>query len=78
MSDRLITFSPRARERMEEIADYLYTRHLSSEFVIKYLQDLEDWLDRLLGDFQNPERRCLNLGKVFGVWSIESTVFSTG
>ena len=51
MSEREIVFSPRARERLEDIVEYLYGRHLSSEFVLKYVQQIESWLERLLGTF---------------------------
>lgn len=38
MNERDIVFSPRARERLEEIVEYLYGRHLSSEFVLDYIE----------------------------------------
>lgn len=36
---------------MEEIADYLYEQHLSAPFVVAYLQNIKDWLERLLCEF---------------------------
>jgi len=36
---------------MEEIADYLYTQHLSAKFVVNYLEQFETWLESLLGTF---------------------------
>lgn len=51
MSKRTIVFSPRARQRMEEIADYLYQQQLSNEFVLDYLDRFETWLNTLLGEF---------------------------
>jgi len=51
MSKRTIVFSPRARQRLEEIADYLYQQQLSNEFVLNYLDRFESWLDTLLGQF---------------------------
>ena len=51
MSKRAIVFSPRAQQRMEEIADYLYQQNLSNEFVLDYLSRFETWLDMLLGQF---------------------------
>ena len=51
MSEWRIVFSPRAVERLEEIADYLYAQHLSAEFVVEYLQQFEDWLEKVLGTF---------------------------
>ncbi|MCF6286718.1 MAG: type II toxin-antitoxin system RelE/ParE family toxin [Candidatus Hydrogenedentes bacterium] len=57
MSKPTIVFSPCARERMEEIGDYLYQQHLSSEFVVAYLQRFETWLEKVLGQF--PESGML-------------------
>jgi len=51
MNELPIIISPRALERLEEIADHLYTQHLSAEFVVKYMQEFEDWLERVLGTF---------------------------
>ena len=51
MSKPTIVFSPRARQRMEEIADYLYQQQLSNEFVLDYLNRFETWLDALLAQF---------------------------
>jgi plasmid stabilization system protein ParE len=51
MSKRAIVFSPRAQQRMEEIADYLYQQNLSNEFVLDYLSRFETWLDMLVGQF---------------------------
>ncbi len=51
MNKHAIVFSPRARQRMEEIADYLYQQKLSNEFVLNYLSRFEIWLDTLLGQF---------------------------
>lgn len=57
MNEREIVFSPRAKERLEEIADYLYGQHLSAEFVIAYLEAFEAWLEKVLGLF--PESGML-------------------
>jgi len=51
MNKHRIVFSPRARERLEEIADYLYQQHLSREFVLDYLNKFELWLEKVLGQF---------------------------
>tara|TARA_R110001592_G_scaffold48448_3_gene152505 strand:+ start:270 stop:557 length:288 start_codon:yes stop_codon:yes gene_type:complete len=51
MSKFAIVFSPRAQERLEEIADYLYEKNLSGEFVVAYLGQFESWLEKLLGEF---------------------------
>ena len=42
---------------MEEIVEYLYGRHLSSQFVFEYIQQFEKWLEKLLGTF--PESGTL-------------------
>ena len=57
MSERAIVFSPRARERFEEIADYLYRQQLSNAFVLDYLERFENWLETVLGQF--PESGTL-------------------
>lgn len=51
MSNRTILFSPRAKQRLEEIADYLYRQQLSKQFVQTYLKQFESWLNTLLGQF---------------------------
>jgi len=51
MSRHRIVFSPRARQRLEEIAEYLYQKKLSKAFVLQYLQQFEAWLETLLGQF---------------------------
>ena len=51
MNDYTIVFSPHAKLRMEEIADYLYQKNLSKEFVVDYLNRFEIWLETLLCQF---------------------------
>ncbi len=51
MSKRAIVFSPRARQRMEEIAEYLYQQKLSNDFVLGYLGRIETWLVTILNQF---------------------------
>lgn len=53
MSKRTIVFSPRARQRMQELASYLYRQNLSNEFVVDYLNRFEDWLMTVLIQFPN-------------------------
>jgi len=57
MRKHTIVFSPRARQRLQEIADYLYQKNLSNAFVLGYLDRFESWLDTLLGQF--PESGVL-------------------
>lgn len=51
MSEYRIVFSPRARQRLAEVADYLYRQNLSQRFVLDYLQRFENWLNTLLVQF---------------------------
>lgn len=51
MSEYRIVFSPRAQQRLAEVADYLYRQNLSNRFVLDYLQRFEDWLNTLLLQF---------------------------
>ena len=51
MNEYRIVFSPRARQRLAEIADYLYQQNLSQRFVVTYLERFEDWLNTLLLQF---------------------------
>ncbi|MCD6535069.1 MAG: type II toxin-antitoxin system RelE/ParE family toxin [Deltaproteobacteria bacterium] len=51
MSELTIVFSPRARQRMQEIASYLYRQNLSNDFVLDYLNRFEDWLMTVLIQF---------------------------
>ena len=57
MSSGEIVFSPRAKQRMEEIAEYLYQQDLSRGFVLNYMDRFESWLQILLGQF--PESGIL-------------------
>ena len=57
MSKPFIRFSPRAQQRMEEIADYLYQQNLSRKFVLSYLRRFETYLESTLGQF--PESGTL-------------------
>jgi len=53
MSEYRIVFSPRAQQRLAEVADYLYRQNLSKRFVLDYMQRFEDWLNTL--PLQFPE-----------------------
>lgn len=57
MTDRVILFSPRAKQRLEDVADYLYRQSLSKEIVRKYLTQFQIWLETVLGQF--PESGVL-------------------
>ncbi len=61
MSRHRIVFSPRARQRLEDIAEYLYQKKLSKVFVLQYLQKFETWLETLRGSFLNPASPCPSL-----------------
>ena len=62
MSERSIVFSPRAMARVEAISDNLLQQHLSKKFVVEYLADLENWLNRVLLEFPNAGTSMPNLG----------------
>ena len=62
MNNSTIAFSPRAQQRMEEIAEYLYQQGLSNKFVLDYLQRFEDWLTSLLGQFPESGTAMPELG----------------
>ena len=51
MSKYRIVFSPTARDRLVELADYLYRQNLSNRFVVDYLDQFERWLEAVLGQF---------------------------
>ncbi len=77
MNKRSIVFSSRARQRMEEIADYLYKQQLSNQFVKEHLNCFEIWLETLLG--QSPESGVPMPEYVmtYGAWFTTNTVSST-
>ena len=51
MSKRRIVFSPRASERLAQIATFLSEQGLSNAFVINYLDQFERWLNQVLIEF---------------------------
>jgi len=57
MSDIQVVLSPRAKQRLEEIADYLYKQNVSNSFVVSYLDKIHSWLQTLLIQF--PESGIL-------------------
>ena len=57
MSEKTIVFSPIAQQRLEAIADYLLSQHLSNQFVLEYLTNIEKWLEEVL--FQFPKSGSL-------------------
>lgn len=57
MNNRVIIFSPRAKQRLEEIAEYLYQQSQSKPFVRSYLDQFDAWLQVILGQF--PESGTL-------------------
>ena len=63
MNKRTIIFSPRAVQRMEEIADYLYQQQLSNAFVRDYMNRFEIWLEMVLGQFLDSGRLMPEYGK---------------
>ena len=63
MSEQSIVFSPRARQRLEEIAAYLYQQQLSNKFVLDYLHRFESWLETVLGQFPDSGSPMPEYGK---------------
>lgn len=63
MSKIKIVFSPRARQRLEEIADYLYRQQLSKSFVVNYLRRFEIWLQTVLSLFPDSGTPMPEYGK---------------
>ncbi|GAB60576.1 type II toxin-antitoxin system RelE/ParE family toxin [Rheinheimera nanhaiensis] len=51
MNKRRIVFSPRASERLAQIATFLSEQGLSNAFIINYLQQFERWLNQVLIEF---------------------------
>ena len=51
MNELKIEFSPHARERLADIADYLYQQDYSKSFVLNYLNRFESWLNKVLVQF---------------------------
>lgn len=51
MNEYRIVFSPRARDRLQQIAAYLYQQNLSKKFVTEYLDRFERWLETVLLQF---------------------------
>ena len=47
-TDYKVVFSPKALQRLEELADYLFEKTQSAEFVISYLDKLENYLIDIL------------------------------
>jgi plasmid stabilization system protein ParE len=63
MSEYRIVFSPHAKQRLEEIAAYLYKQQLSKSFVRDYLHRFETWLEAVLGQFPDSGSPMLEYGK---------------
>ena len=72
MSDIKIVFSPRAKQRLEEIADYLYQQQLSKTFVLDYLKRFETWLETVLGQFPESGHLMPEFGDItftrYAIW----------
>jgi hypothetical protein len=45
----VIVFSNRAKQRFEQLTEYLYQQHLSKQFVNNYINQFECWLQLVLG-----------------------------
>ncbi len=63
MSPKQIIFSPRAQQRLEEIAAYLSRQQLSNTFVRDYLKRFENYLLSVLSQFPESGTRMPEFGK---------------
>jgi|GEM_PF-685858 plasmid stabilization system protein ParE len=63
MSDYQVVLSDRAKQRLSEIAAYLYEQSLSKEFVVNYLNSFESWLEMLLTEFPESGTLMPDYGK---------------
>ena len=63
MSEKTIVFSPIAQQRLEAIADYLLGQHLSNQFVLEYLSNIEKWLEQVLLQFPYSGTPTPNFGR---------------
>jgi len=61
-----IIFSPHAKQRLAEIADYLYRQDLSKTFVIKYLKQFKTWLNKVLLQFPESGTEMPELEAEYG------------
>ena len=51
MSKLQLVFSPRAKERLSQIAEYLSGQGLPNAFVVEYINQFELWLNKVLLEF---------------------------
>ncbi|NRQ43982.1 type II toxin-antitoxin system RelE/ParE family toxin [Rheinheimera sp. YQF-2] len=51
MSKLTLVFSPRASERLEQIATHLSEQSLPNTFIVEYLNQFELWLNKVLIEF---------------------------
>lgn len=51
MSKLQLVFSPRAKERLSQIAEYLSGQGFPDSFVVEYLNQFELWLNKVLLEF---------------------------
>ena len=63
MNKYSIVFSPRARDRLSEMAEYLNQQNLSRSFILDYLKKIENWLQTLLGQFPESGTPLPEFGK---------------
>ena len=63
MNNRNIIFAPRAKKRLEDVAEYLYQQSRSKSFVRGYLRQFEEWLETLLGQFPESGTLMIEYGE---------------
>ena len=62
MSKPELVFSPRASERLAQIAAHLSDQGLSNAFIIEYLNQFELWLEKVLLEFPDSGIPMLEYG----------------
>ena len=63
MNESRIVFSPRAKQRLENITDYLLTETQSLDFVVQYIDLLEEYLTNVLITFPESGARVPAYGE---------------
>ena len=62
MSELNIKFSPRAKQRLEDITDFLLEQTGSKTFVINFINSLKEYLYKILGMFPEAGTPMLEYG----------------
>lgn len=80
MSNLQLVFSPRAKERLLQIAEYLAGQGLENAFVIEYLNQFELWLNKVLLEFVHSivwakkQKASEFTPKAIGCWTPDTAI----